>query len=133
MMNFLRKQMKWVMAIIVIAFLLSTFLMYEGRSTRRSPSRNPDGTMSDYEVAQINGRSLMRSELEQRVRNYLQNNYNSRNLASLDMPAIYNNVLNQAILDSQLLKEVQEKGITVTDAEAEQVMKNYADTYFPTR
>ena len=125
--------MKWVMAIIVIAFLLSTFLMYEGRSTRRSPSRNPDGTMSDYEVAQINGRSLMRSELEQRVRNYLQNNYNSRNLASLDMPAIYNNVLNQAILDSQLLKEVQEKGITVTDAEAEQVMKNYADTYFPTR
>ena len=125
--------MKWVMAIIVVAFLLSTFLMYEGRSTRRSPSRNPDGTMSDYEVAQINGRSLMRSELEQRVRNYLQNNYNSRNLESLDIHAIYNTVLNQTVLESQLLKEVQEKGITVTDAEADQVMKNYADTYFPTR
>ena len=67
MMNFLRKQMKWVMAIIVLAFLLSTFLMYEGRGTRRTPGRNPDGSMSDYEVAQINGRSLMRSELERRL------------------------------------------------------------------
>ncbi|MBQ7578161.1 MAG: SurA N-terminal domain-containing protein [Synergistaceae bacterium] len=132
-MNFLRKQMKWVMAIIVVAFLLSTFLMYEGRSTRRTPTRNADGTMSDYEVAQINGRSLMRSELERAVRNYLANNYSTRNLASLDMPAIYQTVLDQAILDSQLAKEVQEKGITVTDAEADRVMKNYADTYFPTR
>ena len=132
-MNFLRKQMKWVMAIIVVAFLLSTFLMYEGRSTRRTPERNADGTMSDYEVAQINGRSLMRSELERGVRNYLANNYSTRNLASLDMPAIYKTVLDQAILDSQLAKEVQEKGITVTDAEADRVMKNYADTYFPTR
>ena len=51
MMNFLRKQMKWVMAIIVVAFLLSTFLMYEGGSTRRTPTKNADGTMSDYEVA----------------------------------------------------------------------------------
>ena len=57
MLDFLRKQMKWVMAIIVVAFLLSTFFMYEGRSTRRSPSVNADGTMTDYEVAQINGRS----------------------------------------------------------------------------
>ncbi len=132
MMNFLRKQMKWVMAVIVVAFLLSTFLMYEGRSTRRTPERNADGTMSDYEVAQINGRSLMRSELERRVREYL-SNYNSRSAENLDMPSIYQTVLNQAILELQLVKEVDESGIRVSDAEAEQVMKNYADTYFPTR
>ncbi|MBQ3695204.1 MAG: SurA N-terminal domain-containing protein [Synergistaceae bacterium] len=132
MMNFLRKQMKWVMAIIVVAFLLSTFFMYEGRSTRRTPERNADGTMSDYEVAQINGRSLMRSELERRVRDHL-SNYNSRNLESLDMPAIYQAVLDQAILESQLAKEVDESGIRVSDAEADMAMKNYADTYFPTR
>ena len=71
MMNFLRKHMKGVMLLIVIAFLLSTFLMYEGRTTRRTPGRNPDGSMSDYEVATINGRSLMRSELERRLRDYL--------------------------------------------------------------
>ena len=132
MMNFLRKQMKWVMAIIVVAFLLSTFFMYEGRSTRRTPERNADGTMSDYEVAQINGRSLMRSELERRLREYL-SNYGSRNIESLDMPAIYQAVLDQAVLESQLAREVDESGIRVSDAEADMAMKNYADTYFPTR
>ncbi|MBR1657118.1 MAG: SurA N-terminal domain-containing protein [Synergistaceae bacterium] len=132
MMKFLRTQMKWIMAVIVVAFLLSTFLMYETRGTRRSPSRNPDGTMTDYEVAQINGRSLMRSELEQRLRNYL-STYSTRSMTSIDMPAIYRSVLNQAILESQTAKEVEEKGIRVSDAEADQAMKNYADTYFPTR
>ncbi|MBR0256631.1 MAG: SurA N-terminal domain-containing protein [Synergistaceae bacterium] len=132
MMKFLRTQMKWIMAVIVVAFLLSTFLMYEGRSTRRTPGRNPDGTMSDYEVAQINGRSLMRSELEQRLRNYL-STYSTRSVTSIDMPALYRAVLEQTILESQLAKEVEEKGIRVTDAEADIAMKNYADTYFPTR
>ncbi|MBQ6001601.1 MAG: SurA N-terminal domain-containing protein, partial [Synergistaceae bacterium] len=132
MMKFLRTQMKWIMAIIVVAFLLSTFLMYEGRGTRRTPGRNPDGSMTDYEVAQINGRSLMRSELEQRLRNYL-SQYSTRSMASIDMPAIYRSVLDQAILESQLAKEVEEKGIRVSDAEADMAMKSYADTYFPTR
>ncbi len=132
MMKFLRTQMKWIMAVIVVAFLLSTFLMYEGRSTRRTPGRNPDGTMSDYEVAQINGRSLMRSELEQRLRNYL-STYSTRSVTSIDMPALYRAVLDQTILESQLAKEVEEKGIRVTDAEADMAMKNEADTYYPTR
>ena len=132
MLDFLRKQMKWVMAVIVVAFLLSTFFMYEGRSARRSPSVNADGTMSDYEVAQINGRSLMRSELETRLRNYL-GTLGSRNLASLDMPAVYQTVLNQAVLESQLIKEIDEQGIKISDAQAEQAMKVYADTYYPTR
>lgn len=132
MMNFLRKQMKWVMAVIVVAFLLSTFFMYEGRSTRRTPERNADGTMSDYEVAQINGRSLMRSELERRLRDYL-SNYSSRNAESLDMPAIYQAVLDDAILESQLAKEVEESGIRISDAEADMAMKNRADIYYPTR
>ena len=132
MMKILRTQMKWIMAVIVVAFLLSTFLMYEGRSTRRTPGRNPDGTMTDYEVAQINGRSLMRSELEQRLRNYL-SQYSTRSMVSIDMPAIYRSVLDQTILESQLAKEVSDKGITVSDAEADMAMKTYADTYFPTR
>ena len=132
MMKFLRTQMKWIMAIIVVAFLLSTFLMYEGRGTRRTPGRNPDGSMTDYEVAQINGRSLMRSELEQRLRNYL-SQYSTRSVTSIDMAAIYRSVLDQTILESQLAKEVEEKGIRVSDAEADMAMKSYADTYFPTR
>ena len=132
MLNFLRKQMKWVMAIIVVAFLLSTFLMYEGRGTRRTPGRNPDGSMSDYEVAQINGRSLMRSELERRLSEYL-STYSTRSAASLDMSAIYQAVLDQTVLEAQLAKEVEEKGIRVSDADADRAMKDYADRYYPTR
>ena len=132
MMNFLRKHMKGVMLLIVIAFLLSTFLMYEGRGTRRSPGRNPDGSMTDYEVATINGRSLMRSELERRLRDYL-SSYSSRSAESLDMPAIYQAVLDQAVLESQLAKEVEEQGIRVSDADADRAMKAYADAYYPTR
>ena len=132
MINFLRKQMKWVMAVIVVAFLLSTFLMYEGRGTRRTPTRNADGSMSDYEVATINGRSLMRSELEHRLRDYL-SSYSSRSAESLDMPAIYQAVLDQAVLESQIAKEVDEKGIRVSDADADVAMKAYADAYYPTR
>ncbi len=132
MMNFLRKHMKGVMLVIVIAFLLSTFLMYEGRGTRRTPGRNPDGSMTDYEVATINGRSLMRSELERRLRDYL-SSYSSRSAESLDMPAIYQAVLDQAVLESQLAKAVEEQGIRVSDADTDRAMKAYADAYYPTR
>lgn len=132
MLNFLRKQMKWVMAIIVVAFLLSTFLMYEGRGTRRTPTRNADGSMNDYEVAQINGRSLMRSELDRRLSDYL-STYSTRSAASLDMGAIYQSVLDQIVLEAQLAKAVSDSGITVSDAEADRAMKDYADRYYPTR
>ena len=132
MMKKLRERMKWIMALIVVAFLLSTFLMYEGRSSRRSPGRNPDGTMTDYEVAQINGRSLMRSELERGLRSVLEN-IGRRDVTSLDMPALYQAVLDQYVLDSQMSREVEARGIRISDAEADQAMKAYADQYYPTR
>lgn len=129
-MRKLREQMKWIMVVIAITFLFSTFLMYGGRSSRQ-PSRNADGTLRDYEVAQINGRPLMRSELEARVRDLLQSY--GRNVTSVDIPAFYQTALTQAIVDAQLAKEVAELGIRVSDAEADKAMKIYADRHFPTR
>ncbi|WP_299080410.1 SurA N-terminal domain-containing protein [uncultured Fretibacterium sp.] len=131
-MRKLRTQMRWIMLAIVVAFLLSTFLMYEGRGTRRGPRPSSNGAMEDYEVAQVNGRPLMRSELEQRLRNYLEN-YGQRGTASLDMPALYKSLLDQYAFELQLAQEVRDRGIQVTDAEAEQAMKEYADQAFPTR
>ena len=131
-MRKLRTQMRWIMLAIVVAFLLSTFLMYEGRGTRRGPRQSSNGAMEDYEVAQVNGRPLMRSELEQRLRNYLEN-YGQRGMASLDMPALYKSLLDQYAFELQLAREVRDRGIQVTDAEAEQAMKEYADQAFTTR
>ena len=132
MLKNLRTHMKWIMITIVVAFLLSTFLMYEGRSGRRGPSRSADGTMTDYEVAAVGGRPLMRSELENRLRAYLENS-GLRNAASLDMPAVYQAVLDQYVLEQQLESEVKKADIAISDADAEQAMKAYADSAFPTR
>ena len=132
MMDKLRNQMRWIMLLIVVAFLLSTFLMYEGRSGRRGQQRVADGRMMDYEVAEVNGRALMRSELENRLRNYLEN-YGQRNVTSLDMPSIYQAVLDQYVLESQMAREVAAQGISISDAEADRAMKSYADQFYPTR
>ena len=88
--------------------------------------------MEDYEVAAINGKPLMRSELEQRMRSYLES-YGQRGLASLDVPALYKSLLDQYVFELQLAQEVRDRGIRISDAEAEQAMKDYADQAFPTR
>ena len=125
--------MKWIMVIIVITFLLSTFLMYGGRSTSRTPgSVNPDGSIADYEVAQINGQPLMRSALERMRVNYLENS-GYRNTASIDMGAVYRDILSQVILESQMTQEINARGITISDAEADIAMKAQADRYYVTR
>ncbi|MDR1874819.1 MAG: SurA N-terminal domain-containing protein [Synergistaceae bacterium] len=124
----LRTQMRWIMGIIVVAFLLSTFLMYDSGG-RRGPS--PDG-QTDYVVADVNGRSLKRSELERGVVQYLEQ-IGSREIASTDMPYIYQAVLNQYAIELQMEQEARESGIRVSEAEAKQAVKDYADRAFPTR
>ncbi|GHV44659.1 hypothetical protein FACS1894204_02150 [Synergistales bacterium] len=131
LMNKLRTHMRWVMLIIVLAFLLSTFLMYDSGSSRRG-ARNADGQLEDYVVAEINGTRLMRSGLEQSVAQYI-DQAGLRSLTSVDMPAIYQATLSQYAIEQQMAREVRDSGITVSDAEAEQAMKNYADQMFPTR
>ena len=132
MMNKLRSRMRWIMIVIVVAFLLSTFLMYEGRRGRRGPRRDADGRMEDYEVAEINGRALMRSELENRLRAYLES-YGQRNMASLDLSSLYQSILDRYVLESQMAREAAALGVEVSDAEADRAMKSYADEFYPTR
>jgi hypothetical protein len=128
LMNRLRTQMRWIMLVIVLAFLLSTFLMYDS-GPRGGGS---GGRMEDYTVAEVNGRRLMRSELEQRVLLFLEQ-YGTGSLASADMPYIYRSALDQYAMELQMQQDIRDSGIVVPDAEAEQVMKQYADSAFPTR
>ena len=123
--------MRWIMGMIVVAFLLSTFLMYDSGS-RRGGERNSSGQMSDYTVAEVNGRHLMRSELDRRVRQYLEE-YGNKELSSTDLPLIYQSALNQYAMELQLAKEVKDSGILISEADADQAMKDYADQMFPTR
>ena len=52
MMKRLRTQMRWIMLVIAVAFLLSTFFMYEGRGRHQKPRQTADGTMENYEVTE---------------------------------------------------------------------------------
>jgi hypothetical protein len=118
------------MLVIVLAFLLSTFLMYDSGS-RRGDGTSP-GQMRDYVVADVNGRRLMRSELEEQVRLYLED-IGTRELESTDLPFVYRAALDRYAVELQMAQEVQDSGIAISDADAEQAMKDYADQYFPTR
>jgi hypothetical protein len=129
LMNRLRTQMRWIMLVIVLAFLLSTFLMYEPGSRGGGSSSD---RREDYPVAEVNGKRLMRSELEQRVLLLLEQ-YGTGSVSSADMPYIYRSALEQYAMESQMAQDIRDSGITVSDAEAEQAMKQYADTAFPTR
>jgi hypothetical protein len=129
LMNRLRTQMRWIMLVIVLAFLLSTFLMYDSGSRGGGSS---SGRLEDYAVAEVNGRRLMRSELEQRVMLFLEQ-YGASSFTSVDMPAIYQSALDQYAMELQMAQEVRDSGIAISDAETEQAMKQYADSAFPTR
>jgi hypothetical protein len=129
-MNRLRTQMRWIMLIIVLAFLLSTFLMYDSGSRRGDEPSS--GQTKDYVVADVNGRRLMRSELEEQVRRYLEET-GTRELESADLPSVYRAALDRYAMELQMTQEVQDSGIIISDADAEQAMKDYADQYFPTR
>jgi foldase protein PrsA len=118
--------MRWIMVVIVVAFLLSTFWMYDFGSNSSS------GGGGDYAVADINGRRLMRSALEGRVLNFIEDSGN-RELSSADMPFVYQTVLDQYAIELQIAQEVRDSGILISDAEADQAVKEYADRVFPTR
>jgi hypothetical protein len=129
MMRYLKTQMRWIMLVLVLAFLLSTFLMYDSGSRRGG---SPSEGMRDYVVADVNGRRLMRSELEEQVRQYLEE-MGSRELESTDLPYVYRAALDRYAMERQMDQEVKDSGITISDADVEQAMKDYADQYFPTR
>jgi hypothetical protein len=118
--------MRWVMIAIVAAFLLSTFLMYDTGSRGGGSGERRE----DYPVAEVNGRRLMRSALDGMVYSFLDS---QGSVASPDMPMIYRVVFERYVIETQAAQEVRDRGIEVSDAEAERAMKDYADRAFPTR
>lgn len=129
MLKHLRTHMRWIMIAIVVAFLLSTFLMYsDGKSGRGRPQPSADGTMQDYVVATVNGQDLMRSALENMLRNYIQQ-ANIRDITSTDIPFLYKAALDNQIFQLELEKEVGARNISVSDAEITAAVNEMADNF----
>ena len=133
MLKYLRNHMRGIMIVIVIAFLASSFLMYDlGRSrSGEAPSVSPDGRLQDYVVASVNGHELRRSDLEVMVRNYIQQS-NIRELTPEDIPHLYQATLDNAIFQMELDREVNTRNIDISEEEITSQVNIMAD-HFPTR
>ena len=97
LMRTLRSQVRWIMIAIVILFVLSIFGMYgfSGGGKRGSNENSSE----DYTVAEIDGKTVRRSQLEVQLRQYVAR-MNARDITSADIPGLYQRTLeNMAMVD----------------------------------
>jgi hypothetical protein len=124
LMNKLRTQVKWIMAAIVVVFVLSIFLMYGPGGGRGTGNK-------DYAVAEVDGRKIMRSQIEAGLAEMADQAQNTQ-VKSEDLPLLRRNVLDSIIIETGLQKEVKNRDIKVTDEEIEKVVAQI-ESQFPTK
>jgi parvulin-like peptidyl-prolyl isomerase len=123
-MNKLRTQVKWIMAAIVVVFVLSIFLMYGPGGGRGTGNK-------DYAVAEVDGRKVMRSQIEAGLAEIAEQAQNTQ-VTSEDLPLLRRNVLDSIIIEAGLKKEAKNRDIKVTDEELEKVIAQI-ESQFPTK
>ena len=114
LMNKLRTQVKWIMAAIVVIFVLSIFLMYGPGGGRGTGSK-------DYAVAEVDGKKVMRSQIEKGLAELAEQAQNAQ-VTSEDLPMMRQTVLDSLVIESALHKEAKEKDIKVTDEEVQKII-----------
>jgi parvulin-like peptidyl-prolyl isomerase len=124
LMNTLRTQVKWIMAAIVVIFVLSIFLMYGPGGGRGTGSK-------DYPVAEVDGKKIMRSQIETGLAQ-MADQVQDRQITSEDLPLLRQNVLDSMVIEAGLKKEVKNRGIQVTDEEVAKVISQI-EGQFPTK
>jgi hypothetical protein len=127
-MRSLRENVRWIMLVIVVVFVLSIFGMYGFGGRRSAPQQEG---MRDYPVAQIDGKKIMRSSLENNVRDYVDRN-NLKDVTSEDLAALRQGVLDNMVIQNELAKAVQKSGIKASDEEIDEVVKQIS-SQFPTK
>jgi len=124
LMNTLRTQVKWIMAAIVVIFVLSIFLMY-GPGGGRGPGSK------DYPVAEVDGKKIMRSQIETGLAQ-MADQVQDRQITSEDLPLLRQSVLDSMVVEAGLKKEVKNRGIQVSDEEVAKVISQI-EGQFPTK
>ncbi len=127
LMRSLRENMRWIMFGFVVIFVLSIFGMYGFSGRQRAPKGEG---VQDYAVAEIDGKKVMRSTLEANVMNYVERN-NVKDVSSNDLMAIRQAVLDGMIIETELAKAVQSRGVKASDQEIDDVIKQIS-SQFPT-
>ena len=129
-MRTLRQQMRWIMLSVTILFVLSIFGYYGFDGTSRRSGGDGDG-IQDYAVAEVNGKKIMRSALEENLRRYVER-ANISNLESADMPKLRRDTLDGIIVQMQLENEAKAQGIQPSEADIDKAVSRISDN-FPTK
>jgi hypothetical protein len=129
MMQFFRKNVKWIMLVIVVLFVVSCFAgygMYSGGSGIAGAGA------ANYPVARIGGERVLLSQIERDVAQFIQSSGMGQNITSEDYPALRTNILDQMAILKELDKEVKARNISVAKDEIESNIKNI-EASFPTK
>jgi len=129
LLSYMRNHIKLIMTTVIALFVISCFGGY-GLYVR---SGRGGGTGSrDYPVAEINGKRVMRSELENMAARMADQYSQGKEITSADIPMLRKAVLDGMAIQSEIEKEIKSRGITVTDDEINKEYEKIMDSY-PTR
>ena len=133
MMQYLRKNVRSIMLVIVVLFIISCFAgygMYSG-GNGASADNNAAGT-SDYAVAAVNGENVMRSTMDYEMGQFIQARGLAQTISDDDLPYVRSMILDQMAVMSELDKEVAARNIIVTKENLDATIKEI-EASFPTR
>ncbi len=128
MLSYLRTHVKAIMIAVIAFFVLSSFAGY-GLYSRSG--RGSDG-QRDYAVAEIDGKDVMRSDIEKGTMQLAEHLGAEKEVTSADIPFMRKAILDSTAIEAELEKEIKARKIEVTEDEIEAAYRNIMDSY-PTR
>lgn len=129
MMQYFRKNVRTIMLVVVVLFIISCFAGYGMYSGGNGASA--DGTQ-DYAVAKINGQDVMRSTMDYEMVQFVQSRGLAQTISDDDLPYVRSMILDQMAIMAELDKEIAARKISVSKEELDATMKEI-ESSFPTK
>lgn len=128
MLRYLRSHVKAIMIAVIVLFVVSIFAGYGlyGRSGKGSDGQR------DYAVAEVNGKNVMRSDIEKGTMQLAEQLGSEREVTSADIPFMRKAILDSTAIEAELEKEIKSRNIEVTQKEIDENYTKIMDSY-PTR
>ena len=128
MLRYLRSHVKAIMIAVIVLFVVSIFAGY-GLYARSG--KGSDG-QRDYAVAEIDGKDVMRSDIEKGTVQLAEQLGSEKEITSADIPFMRKAILDSTAIEAELEKEIKNRKIEVTQDEIDENYTNVMDSY-PTR
>jgi len=128
LLRYLRSHVKAIMIAVIVLFVVSIFAGY-GLYSRSG--QGGDG-QRDYAVAEVDGKDVMRSDIEKGTMQLAEQLGSEREITSADIPFMRKAILDSTAIEAELEKEIKNRNIEVTQDEIEENYTSIMDSY-PTR